>query len=124
MTKQQDWQIAYHLECITLTRSSSGGAFQLSSAIKKESTVSDEDLEWCILQIQRRTLEASRIECGDFSGFTLSYIEDGVPCRRWFLKAGSVLLRVSYNGPVVEKDKELEQVEHMLNTLRLESSNA
>jgi hypothetical protein len=113
-----DWKVTDNEECLTLERSSDG-ALQFSSARKSNGPVDESDLYFS---------ESDRIAwgtpvsvaCGEFAGIMYHHVEDAYTWRRWFLRAKSVLLFVTYNGTDHAFRVEHSAVNAVLNTARVE----
>ena len=57
------------------------------------------------------------IHLGDFAGFSLEYDEEDDYWWRAYLKAGHVILIISYNCKINEKRLEVEAVKELLQSL-------
>jgi len=121
---QPAWDVSDDDECLTLTSEDGGGAFQLSSARKAHGTVTSSELEWGAKHLKGLWTSPEHVTYGPFSGVWVSSVQEGAYWRWWFLAAGPVLLRATYNAPPAFKALELPQVEQMLRTLRVEEQRA
>ena len=117
-----EWQVSDGEDCISLTLSDGGGAFQLSSGRKERGFVTPKDLNWCVEQLAGEWSTPEFVTFGQFSGVYVSSIHEGSYWRWWFLAGGPVLLRITYNAAPEFKVLELPQVETMLHSLRLENA--
>lgn len=109
-------------ECLTLTHSDDGGAFQLSSGEKESGVVTESEIDCCIKQLNGEWSAPQSNSYGSFTGLTVFSIQEGIYWQWWFLAAGPIVLRVTYNAAPEYKTIELPQVKMMLNSLRLENT--
>ena len=76
-------------------RSAAGARLRLSSHRKKGGEVRDEDLD----EVASEHLDAGApvrdVRLGDFVGFEVDFDAEGLSCREWFLRSGSLLLLAS-----------------------------
>jgi len=110
------WSAQYDQECITITPVANDAAFQLSSAIKKSGTITDDEID---TQAAREAGwgASSLVSFASFRGRTVSYLLNGVAWRRLWLANENNLIFATINGP----PKRVAAYEHdlllMLNSL-------
>jgi len=111
------WSAEQEEECVTIIKSSTSGALQISSFQKQAGTISREELldaTDCDAETQSHFQEKS---WGDFSGFQLVYSEDNTFWRKWWLANGRTLLFVTYNCELAKKDDEKAEISQMVGSL-------
>ncbi len=86
-------------------------------SIMNDVTAKDKDLLFYASEYLEKASDTAPIHLGEFSGFSLEYDEDGDFWWRAFIKAGHVLLFISYNCKNNEKRLELEAVQEILQSL-------
>lgn len=91
------WTVTQEEECATFVTQNLRGILQISSAIKEQGLVTDEDLQ----EIAKDYVEAGAIligvKYGLFSGFCLSYATEESFNKEWWLRSGRVMIYVTYN---------------------------
>jgi hypothetical protein len=111
------WTAEQEEECVTIIKSDTSGALQISAYQKQAGTISREELldaTDCDAETQTHFQEKS---CGDFSGFQLVYSEDDTFWRKWWLAKGRTLLFVTYNCELTKKDDEKAEINQMVGSL-------
>lgn len=86
-------------------------------SIMNDLAVKDADLQFYASEYLDKANEIPPIHLGDFSGFALEYDEGGDYWWRAYLKAGHVILIISYNCKTNEKRLEVEAVKELLQSL-------
>ena len=115
---QPDGQAEPEEHCVTIVKSKTGGALQISSYQKQAGTINREELLEavdCDSEAQRHLREKN---WGDFAGFQLVYSEDDTFWRKWWLAHGKTLLFVTYNCELAQKESEDEEINRMVCSLR------
>ena len=114
------WHAHADTECATFRQSPSVGAFQISSA-RKDTPVTDADLEeFANEQIPEGT-QLVGVAYGDFWGFSACYQKHDLMWREWWLRSGRLMIYATYNvakNSVQEAVKEQADLEIMLATLQ------
>ena len=124
LEKAPKWRHRFDPECLTLELSDEG-ARQLSSAAKDDGNVSADDLFDFAGEPAQQWGDPHEAACGQFNGIVYSYVaEEGWHWRRWYLRNGSTILLVTYNGTESAMRSEQADVETMLCSLRPESAGA
>lgn len=96
------------------------GALQISSLTKGSGDVTDADLVESIEDMKLADRPRAEAALGPFTGYTLEKThEDGQAGRYWFLRAGPLLLFVTYFCEKQDAGKEAGIVAKALSTLRL-----
>ncbi len=93
------------------------GTLQIS-AVAQSDAVTAADLRAIAAEHLDAGAPSDAVECGDFSGFSLSYGVDEEFWREWYLRCGSTLLFATYNCDLDAEGKEDDIVELILATLR------
>jgi hypothetical protein len=115
------WHARGEDECATFQRTPSIGAFQISSAQKEASPITDADLEEFALDRMPEAVRLVQVSYGQFSGFTASFQKDDLVWREWWLRSGGLMVYATYNVAAHSIDdavKEQADVEGMLATLK------
>lgn len=116
-----EWSVTHHSDCLSLTLAD-GGALQASSARKKDGFVTEQDLLFS--EEERETWgEWKPVRCGEFNGILYEYRDEGIVWRRWYLRNGSLLLFVTYNGTLDADERERAAVRGILDTARAEAGS-
>ncbi len=96
------------------------GALQISSLTKSGGDVTDAELIESIEDMNLADRPRAAAAFGPFAGYALEKLhDDGQAGRYWFLRAGTLLLFVTYFCEEKDAGKEARIVEKALNTLRL-----
>jgi hypothetical protein len=114
-----EWSVTDDPECLTL-ECSDDGALQFSSAKKRDGLVTEEDLFFSTV---KRTEWGSfaPVICGDFKGILYEYELEESAWLRWFLRNGSTILFVTYNGTPAAAIRERNAVEAVLRSAKIEA---
>jgi hypothetical protein len=111
------WSAEQEEECVTIIKSDTSGALQISAYQKRAGSISREELldaTVCDAETQTHLREKA---WGDFSGFQLVYSEDDTFWRKWWLAKGRTLLFVTYNCELTKKDDEKAEINQMVESL-------
>jgi hypothetical protein len=111
------WSAEDEEECVTITKSSTSGALQISAYKKSEGRISRKELlelTECDEETQSHLRDST---CGQFSGYQLVFSEDDTFWRKWWLSHGRTLLFVTYNCDLAKKDIEKSQISQMVDSL-------
>lgn len=102
------------------------GALQISSLTKSDGDVTDAELLESIEDMKLADQPRAATTLGPFAGYALEKVhEDGLAGRYWFLRAGPLLLFVTYFCEKQVADTEARIVAKALGSLRvLRASNA
>ena len=113
-----NWVVEDEVDYICLYHPEGVGAL-LISTFEQDSTVTDEDLEEFAADHIDGDVDPDEVEYGDFSGFTFCYeIESEYLCE-WYLKAGNLLIFITYSCALEdEENNEEDIVETILDSLQ------
>lgn len=118
------WTARDEDDCVHLIPPGRGDGVRLTSARKGESRVKDADL----VDFAADHLDAGAprrdVRLGDFVGFEIAFDTEDLAVREWTLRAGNVLLFVSFGAMLTEAGGLDEQVERALITLRLDKGDS
>ncbi len=119
----ESWDHAFEEGVLAMTNPHGAGALQFTSVTKTEQgDVTDDDLEEFIEDSDYGELDREPIELGGFTGFRLEGEDDRDRAWQfWFLRAGTLLLFVSYNCEQDAVGEEEEAIAEALASLRLET---
>jgi hypothetical protein len=93
------------------------GALQLSSFRKPDGDVTDADLR--VMAVSAPGCDELRpARAGEFAGLYCESERDGTYWGRWFVSRGRVALHITYNCAAEERDREQEEVERVVTSLR------
>lgn len=95
------------------------GALQISSMTKSSGDVTDADLIESIEDMKLADGAREAAAHGPFVGYTLRQEEDAQAGQYWFLRAGAVLLFVTYFCAKEDAGREAAAVKKALDSLRL-----
>lgn len=115
----QEWEIEQDEECVTFISVSRLSAFQVSAATKIGEEVGDKDLpefaaDQCVIQVQVKNIKT--VFC---TGLYREYIESSTYWREWYLRAGNLMIFITYNIDEKHKDLEKKMVDDAINTIAL-----
>ncbi|MFZ5620277.1 MAG: hypothetical protein ACOY5W_04570 [Pseudomonadota bacterium] len=105
-------------EGISLFHPDGSGTLRIS-AIERDEEVDDEFLDYMAAEHLEAGAEPEEVEYGDFDGLELSYGDDDHYWREWYLRAGTVMLYVTYHCPLADEGLEDDTVDAVLETLSL-----
>jgi hypothetical protein len=108
-------------ECDTLYDPQGYGSVEISTLMRERSA--DEDfLEHLAADHLAAGAKTYDVQFGPFEGFTLSYGSDEAFCQEWYLRAGRLVLFVSYACAPEHEGLEEEVVEAVLGSLKTTAS--
>lgn len=110
------WQAHHGADVETIYYQDGVGVIDIAS-IMNDVAAKEADLRFYAAEYLDKAAEHTAIHLGDFSGFCLEYDEEGDFWWRAFLKAGHVILLITYNCKTNEKRLELEAVKELLQSL-------
>jgi len=110
------WQAHHGTETDSIFYQDGVGVTDIQS-IMNDVTVKDADLLFYAAEYLDKANETPPINLGDFAGFSLEYDEEDDYWWRAYLKAGHVILIISYNCKINEKRLEIEAVKELLQSL-------
>jgi hypothetical protein len=120
----EGWHHQLDPECLTLTVSPEGGAFQLSAARKAAAPIALREVLEMASEEVNVTGTPVPVAFGAFTGFSVSYQRENSLRRRFWLAQGHLLVFATYNGSADVGAAEEPAVEAMLATLRPENGAA
>lgn len=112
------WEDEADDDGITLFDPEGSGALRIS-AVEREEEIGDDFLDYMAAEHLEAGAEPEEVDCGDFDGLELSYGDDDHYWREWYLRAGSVMLYVTYHCPLADEGREDDTVDAILETLSL-----
>lgn len=90
------------------------------STLHKEQGVFDADEVRAIATSESETVnDWTRVELGDFTGFTGDYPEEGAAIREWYVAHGAMLLFITYSCDEDNRGMDDAAVNELLDTLQL-----
>jgi hypothetical protein len=87
------------------------------SAIKEDEDISDEYLEDLLSEHLEADAELYDVDYNDFSGVSCCYADEEEYWCEWYLRAGPVLLYITYYCPVEDEGLEEDLIESILESL-------
>jgi hypothetical protein len=115
----QGWAAQDDPECLSLTKSDDGGAFQLSAAVKSQGPIQQEEIKEFYQSRVPTQSKLQQASFGSFQGFVAHYIEDEAIWYKFWLANGSLLVFATYNGTEDAWMAEKDDIYAMLGSLRL-----
>jgi len=112
------WEEEEDEEGISLFHPESSGTLRIS-AMERDGEIGDDFLDYMAAEHLEAGAEPDEVECGDFDGLEVSYADGDHYWREWFLRAGSVMLYVTYHCPLADEGLEDDTVDAVLETLSL-----
>jgi hypothetical protein len=111
------WKASEDDTCVTLSGQHFSSALQLSAARKDTDVVTDIDLN--VFAADRvRDKALLHVDTGVFSGFCAEQIEKGRFWREWWLRAGKLMVYVSYNIDAHLQESERSIIDSIIRSLR------
>ena len=102
----------------TIERDEGNGALQISVFTKKRHTITEAEL---LDDSELKTFPRHAIakhQWGDFHGFQVVFSADARFWRKWWLTDGNAFMFVTYNCDLESKDRELQDMNTMLSSLK------
>ena len=113
-----DWKSDDSEGCATFTSKNGFGALQISAFKKEDREVTDEDLRDFASDHVNAGANLSSVSFGDFIGLYVAYsVEDQEFWCEYWLRSGQVMIYVTYNCLLSEKENELSTIEDILDSL-------
>lgn len=113
-----DWEEEHDDEGVTLFDPQGSGSLEITT-LEQDEPVDDGFLEYMAEEHLEAGAEPEEVECGDFEGFELSYGDAEHYWREWYLRAGNLMLYVTYHCPLADEGSEDDAVDAILETLGL-----
>jgi hypothetical protein len=110
----EGWRGQHDEECSTMTRIRCEGALQISAYRKEHRPVTDADLREFAFEQRGGSAQLRRYRFGAFGGFGASSRRNGTYWREWWLRAGRVMLYVTFSD---EKRARLRSLKPVLDSL-------
>ena len=112
------WEEEHDEEGVSLFNPDGHGTLEIST-LEQDEEVDDGFLEYMAGEHLDAGAEPEEVECGDFTGLELSYADAEHYWREWYLRAGHLMLYVTYHCPLVNEGIEDDEVDAILETLSL-----
>jgi hypothetical protein len=110
----EGWRGHHDEECFTMECVRCKGALQISAYRQERSVVTEADLREFARQQRKGSAQLRRCRFGAFGGFGASSRANGTYWREWWLRAGHVMLYVTFND---EKPVRLRALKPVLDSL-------
>ena len=118
------WEVEEDEDRVAFFASEDGvGALQISTYWNHERSVTVEEVHDFASDEFGGKEVLEQVSCGDFSGLHITREVEQTHWRKWFLCAGSLMLFVTYNSSVGDRNKENATVDAVLNTLKLKDAS-
>ena len=112
-----NWLVEEGEECVSLYSPTGVGALQISAYRKDDGVVTDKLLLGFVNKEQNlQNAVPESVHCGELTGFTISHVEDGTFWQKWWIGKGRLLLFVTYNCKVENREVELATVSTIFGT--------
>jgi hypothetical protein len=108
--------------CVTFVNVDGAGALQISAYGKSDKEVADEDSENFSQDDRKRNPSTKKVSYGQFVGIGICERTVTRYWRKYWLRAGSVLLFVTYNCKLDDEGIEEREVDRILHSLTLNES--
>jgi len=112
------WQADVEDDAVSLYHPDSNGTLTFS-ATQEQQAITDEYLEDLLIEHLDAGAELFDVEYEPFSGVTCCYDDDEEYWCEWYLRAGPVLLFITYNCPLDDEGAEEDVIESILESLSL-----
>jgi len=113
-----DWEWEEGEDCVSFFSDDSVGALQVSAYQKEGADVDDADLLEFIPE-EIPVASGTPVKIGVFTGFLISYHEDETYWRQWWLKAGQIMVYLTYNTDPADQGTEDAVIDQIVSTLKL-----
>jgi hypothetical protein len=112
----RDWDTNEDEICVTFKSQTTSGAVQVSAASKGTDQVSDADLkEFAGQRIANKRINA--VKTPRFEGIHVEYLLEDTFWREWWLRAGRLMVYVTYNIEKKSRDVERATIDEFINSL-------
>jgi hypothetical protein len=118
----EGWHAQEDVECITIVASPPRGALQISAA-RKEVDVVDSELSEFYLETIPETAEPELVTINRWRGHRFQYSIGDLSWRIWYLFQANTLVMATFITEAGARNGEFLQVERMITSLRIETSD-
>ena len=118
------WNAKYDPECITITPNRDTASFQLSSSVKRDGFVTDDELHGHAVTQFAPWGAPSPLSVGKFRGFSVTYVAEAMRWRRFYLACENVLVFATFITELAENPQHELAVMRMLRSLQTEHADA
>ena len=112
------WETEEEEQVVSLYHPDSSGTLVLSAS-NEEEDISDDYLEELLSEHIDAGADIDDVEYNDFSGVSCCYDDTEEYWCEWYLRAGPILLFITYNCPIEDEGKEEDVIESILESLSL-----
>lgn len=112
-----DWISEEEEGCISIYHAKGVGMLEISAVEQPDEIIPDDLLALASEHLEQGA-RPETMTLGDFDGIELSYVEEDIFWREWYLKSGKSLLFITYNCDVGDEEKEEGMLDVMLATLK------
>jgi len=112
------WSFRNDEECVTFSGDPDLGALQLSVR-EKEDVVDNEDLRAFAADRADAASPLQPVAIDSLVGFYAQTVTDDILWREWWLRAGRIMVYITYNVEAEVAEREGDIVDAMISTLRL-----
>jgi hypothetical protein len=120
VTFPEEWDHGIEDDVLAIATPAGGSVLQIGSMSKEDGAVTDQDLWEFMNDAGVDTAEIQRTRKGDFEGLSAEAESDTGMIRYWILRAGGTLLLATFQTPLDKPDADLDGVNGVLDSLRLE----
>jgi hypothetical protein len=115
----KNWESEVNEECYTFFHPEGYGALQISD-YTKDTPITDEDIIDLVEFNEEEKLHLRKVKFGDFEGLHLVYSDEkNTFWRKWWVKNDQLLLFITYNCDVKDKEYNVNTINKMLSSLRV-----
>ncbi len=114
----EGWEWEEDEDCVSFFSDDSVGELEVSAYQKEGAKVDDADLLEFIPE-EIPVASGTPVKIGEFTGFLISYHEDEVYWRQWWLKAGQILVYLTYNTDSADQGTKDAVTDQIVSTLKL-----
>jgi hypothetical protein len=112
------WTGEHEEECATFLSHNEVGALQMS-AYRKDEELTDADLQEMAAEHVEAGAKLKPVQLGSFTGFYFHFRTEDAYWRWWLLRCNQTHLYATYNCDPDERGKDDEQVDQIMNTLKI-----
>ena len=112
-----DWLIETEDDCQSIYHPDGAGMLEISASLQPEPLTQD-DLKAIASEHLETGATTEDTLIGNFSGFELTYEDEDVFWREWYLKHDNLLLFITYNCDLADEEKEEGTLDVILATLK------
>jgi len=119
----EEWEAQYSEDCVSISDCDEVGCLDISALKKQQGDITEDDLRAFAGELLDKSLIPQLVECSGLSGLYFEYQEDDTAWREWYFAANDLMIYITYNCDLENKDFDVAVVDQILETLTLTSDS-